>query len=99
MHTKATIIHLHMSSEANSSLVGSLSLENISYRLIVAANGIVTEMGDVTSTGTEFMEVIPEKTPPAQLKDSMQQKLKSIPIVAASRLVPPIYTFSLNEEF
>ncbi len=94
------MVHLHMGYKANNSLLGSLGLENASYRLIVAANGIITEMGEVGASGTEFMEAaaIPEKTPPAQFNDSIQQKL-SIPIVPTSQLVPPVYTFSLNEEF
>eukprot|EP01084_Bolivina_argentea_P013588 25505_1 len=98
-HSRATVVHFHMNSKANISLLGSLSLEDASYRLIVGANGIITEMGEVGVTGTEFMDAIPEKTPPTQLKDSTQQKLKSIHIAPTSQLVPPVYTFSLSEEF
>ncbi len=94
------MIHLHMGYKANNSLgLGSLDLENASYRLIVAENGIVTNMGEVGASGTEFMETIPEKTPPAQFNNSTQQKLKSMPIVPTSQLVPPVYTFALNEDF
>ncbi len=92
------MVHLHMNSKDSNSLLGSLCLEDTSYRLIVGANDIITEIGEVGVTGKEFMDAIPEKSPPTQLKDSTQQKLKSIP-APISQLVPPVYTFSLSGEF